>query len=149
MIINFDMDGTIADLYGDPDWLAKLLAHDPSPYGEARPLVNMAHFARLIHRLQGMGIQVAIISWLSKDPSEGYGEEVTEEKLDWLERHLPSVHWDFIDILPYGTPKGDFAFNPDDILFDDEQRNRDGWPEVAYDVQDILGVLSEIAKGGK
>ena len=27
----FDMDGTIADLYGDPDWLAKLRAYNPAP----------------------------------------------------------------------------------------------------------------------
>ena len=31
----FDMDGTLADLYGVENWLEKLRASDPSPYAEA------------------------------------------------------------------------------------------------------------------
>lgn len=27
----FDMDGTIANLYGDPNWLEKIRAYDASP----------------------------------------------------------------------------------------------------------------------
>ena len=39
--IFLDMDGTIADLYGVPDWLNLLRSYDPSPYIQARPLVDM------------------------------------------------------------------------------------------------------------
>ena len=42
----FDMDGTIADLYADPNWLPKLRAYDPTPYINAKPLVNMSRLAR-------------------------------------------------------------------------------------------------------
>ena len=31
----FDMDGTIANLYGVENWLPKLRAHDASPYADA------------------------------------------------------------------------------------------------------------------
>ena len=47
--ICFDMDGTLADLYGVPDWLAKLRSFDPTPYKVAKPLLNMAVLARLLH----------------------------------------------------------------------------------------------------
>ena len=33
--IVFDMDGTIADLYGVENWLPKLRAYDPTPYQTA------------------------------------------------------------------------------------------------------------------
>ena len=50
-IINFDMDGTIADLYGVDNWLAKLNASDPSPYIEAKPLLNLSTLARRLNKL--------------------------------------------------------------------------------------------------
>lgn len=36
MRICFDMDGTIADLYGVENWLDYLIAEDVKPYAEAR-----------------------------------------------------------------------------------------------------------------
>ena len=35
--INFDMDGTIADLYGVKNWLSYLEAEDTTPYAIANP----------------------------------------------------------------------------------------------------------------
>ena len=40
--INFDMDGTIADLYANPNWLPLLRACDPTPYATAKPLLRLA-----------------------------------------------------------------------------------------------------------
>ena len=37
--INFDMDGTIADLYGVENWLDYLIAGDVFPYENADPLL--------------------------------------------------------------------------------------------------------------
>ena len=134
----FDMDGTIADLYGDPDWLAKLRAFNPEPYANARVLVNMNVLARYLNRLQEQGYEICIVSWLSKEPNEMYDRLVTEAKKAWLKKHLASVKFDHIDIIPYGTPKGD---GRNGILFDDELRNREQWGEGAYDVNNILEVL--------
>jgi len=36
--INFDMDGTIADLYGCENWLEDILAERVNPYERAKPL---------------------------------------------------------------------------------------------------------------
>ena len=51
MKINFDMDGTIADLYGVSNWLEDLLHEDVRPYVEARPLINLQALARVLNRL--------------------------------------------------------------------------------------------------
>lgn len=142
--INFDMDGTIADLYSNPNWLPLLRAYDPTPYITARPLVQLNTLARKLNTLQKSGYRIAIISWLSKTSNEDYDRAVTEAKLQWLATHLPSVHWDEITIVPYGTPKENYCHNSLDILFDDEERNRLNWTGRAYDVQNILEILREI-----
>ena len=139
--INFDMDGTIADLYGVPNWLEMLIAHDETPYAIAEPLLRLNLLARRLNTLQRNGYNIAIISWLSKSGTEEYNERVTNAKLDWLARHLPSVHWDNINIVEYGTSKENFCKTRFDVLFDDEERNRENWNGIAFDVDDILGIL--------
>ena len=67
--INFDMDGTIADLYGEENWLDDLINERTTPYANAKPL---------------------------------------------------------------------------DILFDDEEKNRNNWTGRAYDVENILEILKKI-----
>ena len=142
--INFDMDGTIADLYGVENWLDYLIAENTLPYAEAKPLIRLNLLARRLNALQRNGYEIAVISWLSKCGSEEYNRAVTEVKLEWLAKHLPSVNWDRVTIVPYGTPKQNFCNNPLDILFDDEERNRNNWTGRAYDVQNILEILREI-----
>ena len=138
--IYFDMDGTIADLYGVPNWLEYLINSDPLPYKAAKPLVNMNTLARLLNRLQAEGYHIGIVSWLSKRGTESYNEAVTNAKLAWLNKHLHSVHWDEIVIVPYGTPKHE-AVSIEGILFDDEERNRTNWTGTAYDVENIIEIL--------
>ena len=142
--INFDMDGTIADLYGVDNWLDYLVAENTRPYAIAKPLVNLSALARKLNTLQRNGYNLAVISWLSKSGSPEYNERVTAVKMAWLAKHLPSVHWDRITIVPYGTPKENFCFSPADILFDDEERNRNNWTGRAYGVENILEILREI-----
>ena len=145
--INFDMDGTIADLYAVDNWLSKLRAYDATPYKDAAPLVRLSTLARYIHKAQRNGYTVNIISWLSKDPDPDYGEAVTAAKIDWLKRHLPSVDFDNIFIVPYGTPKESIA---DGVLFDDEKPNRDAWTKanadnLSFDTDALLKVLRDLA----
>lgn len=133
--INFDMDGTLADFYGVEGWLDDLKAENTRPYIVARPLVNMSLLARTLHKLQRMGWRITIISWTSKSGSDEFNELVKVAKLCWLHKHLPSVEWDEINIIPYGTPKHELG---EGILFDDEEKNRADWGEGAYDVEEIL-----------
>ena len=142
--INFDLDGTLADLYGVDGWLEMLIAHDETPYAVAEPLLRLNLLARRLNILQRNGYNIAIISWLSKSGNADYNERVTNAKLDWLAKHLPSVVWDRITIVEYGTPKENYCETEFDILFDDEEQNRENWGGIAFDVDDILGVLKNL-----
>lgn len=139
--IFFDMDGTIANLYGVNNWLAYLLNEDEYPYISAKPLLNLNSLARLLNNLQKRGYRVGIISWLSKKGSDEYNSKVTAAKERWLKKHLASVNFDEINIVKYGTCKNSFLKNENDILFDDEEENRKAWCGIAYNVNDILSVL--------
>lgn len=147
MTIWFDMDGTIANLYGVDGWLDMLRAYDPKPYAEAEVMLNMSTLARYLHKVQEAGISIGIISWLSKCSIPSYDEAVEEAKLAWLKKHLPSVDWDFVYIVSYGTDKSSFMYTTDDILFDDEERNREGWGGEAFTPDEIMEVLKGLVKG--
>jgi hypothetical protein len=132
------MDGTIANLYAVENWLNMLRAYDPTPYAQAEPMLNMSAFARLLHKAQRLGYEIVIISWLSKTSDMAYDMAVTQAKIEWLKIHLPSVEWNDIFIVPYGTPKHEICGG---VLFDDEEHNRNMWGQGAYEPQDILNFL--------
>ena len=137
----FDMDGTLADLYGVEGWLADLEAHNPRPYDEAKVMHNMSVLARKIHRAQKKGIKVGIISWLSKTATEDYNKVVEKAKRKWLKKHLKSVTFDEIFIVPYGTPKHTLVADGS-VLFDDEHRNLQAWDKgEAYPPNMIFEIL--------
>jgi hypothetical protein len=139
--INFDMDGTIADLYGVEGWLDYLMNKDATPYIIAKPLINLSALARIINRLQRNGYKICVISWLSKNSDDDYDKKIIAAKLLWLKKHLPSVKWDRISIVAYGTPKQSIGQG---ILFDDEEKNRDMWQGKAYDVNNIIEILKGV-----
>lgn len=140
MTMYFDMDGTLFDLYGVEDWLPMLEAKDPTPYKIAEPLIRFSTFARLINAVQRKGIKIGVISWLAKNSTPEYDLAVTTAKMEALKRRLPSVKWDYIHIIPYGTPKYEYATD-EDILFDDEDKNRMEWEGTSFDEKNIVNIL--------
>ena len=134
----FDMDGTIADLYGVNGWLDDLIARNTRPYNEAKPMLNMQVLARKLNKAQKQGAKIGIISWLPKNSTDSYNKAVEKAKRKWLKKHLKSVNFDEIIIVPYGTPKHLVA-TYNGILYDDEQPNRDKWDKgCAYAPSEIL-----------
>ena len=141
MKICFDMDGTIADLYGVENWLEYLLEENVKPYKIAKPLVNMNILARRLNNLRRKGYEIGVISWTSKGGSDEYNAKVEAAKRAWLHKHLASVKFDFIAVVPYGYNKAAFADGEQDVLFDDEDKNREDWRGIAYDANNILEIL--------
>ena len=142
MTIWFDMDGTIADLYNVNGWLDDLENERTRPYDEAAALLNFATLARLLHKVQRNGYEIGIISWTSRDGSDLFNGQVALAKMLWLHKHLPSVQWNTIHIVPYGTNKREICGGG--ILFDDEKRNRDTWGEGAYTPDEIITILKAL-----
>lgn len=145
-IINLDCDGTWIDLYGVSGWLEDLRNHNTRPYDEAKPLVNLSHLARILNSLQTIRWEINIITWTAKDKSSIYHEAVKNAKIKWLKKHIPSVKWDNIYIIPYGTPKSSVSTG---FLFDDEERNRLDWGiENSFDEKNLLQNLLKLKNLG-
>ena len=130
MTYYFDMDGTIADLYGVEKWLDFLEFESAWPYIAAAPLVNPKTFCAAALELKAKGINFGIISWTAKNSTKSYNKAVRKAKRTWLNHYFPGIFTE-IHIVKYGTPK--FSVKKDEgILFDDEERNRLKWKGQAF-----------------
>lgn len=129
-MICFDMDGTISNLYAVTDWLKKLRSEDASPYLDAEPMWDMVELADVLNSLHSIGIEIRVVTWLSKDSSEPYKDAVRDAKKEWLTRcGFPLDHFHGVR---YGATKADSVrrYLSDDetaILIDDNKKVRDGW----------------------
>lgn len=142
--IYFDMDGTLADFYGVEGWLPAIRNADTTPYKVARPLLNFSALARVLNRLHRNGYTLGVISWTARDGSDEFNERTAAAKRAWLAKHLPSVQFDTISIVDYGTPKHEIAGQPDGIIFDDDSRVREAWTGEAFDVDNIIEKLKSL-----
>lgn len=140
----FDMDGTIADLYGVDGWLDMLINKDATPYAIAKPLVNLNVLAKLMHKAQRNGFKICIVSALAKNSTADYDEKVKTAKMRWLKKHLASVQFDEIRFVPYTFTKNDVN-SGNDILFDDEERHLTAWTGTAIHATKILETLKAVA----
>ena len=153
-MICFDMDGTIADLYAVENWLPMLRAFDPTPYAVAEPMWDMAELANLLTQCQSIGIEIRIITWLSKESTPEYDKAVREAKRDWLEAQ--GFPFDHFHGVKYGATKADsirqYLGNGESaLLFDDNAMVRRGWHmgEAVDPVEcDILEVLRGLVAEG-
>lgn len=129
-MVCFDMDGTIADLYNVDNWLTMLRAEDPTPYRVASPMWNMIELIEVCERLKENGIEVRVITWLSKDSSEDYKRATRKAKSEWLDAVGLTV--DHFHAVRYGATKADsirryLGADETAILIDDNEKVRKGW----------------------
>ena len=144
--IYFDMDGTIANLYGVDNWLPKLRNEDATPYTDAAPLVDMEILQLLLAILQNRGYKIGIITWLAKDSSKAYKKAVKIAKMKWLRAMLPEIHFNEMHFVQYGTRKDYVAKDKDGIIFDDDEKVRKTWRGQAINpnTEDIIEILTKI-----
>ena len=123
----FDMDGTIADLYGVDGWLDMLRAEDARPYEIAKPMYRMDILGTVLKYLKMFGWKVVITTWLAKDATDDYNNRVTKVKKEWLDKY--NFPYDDFNAVVYGTPKADVtrAMGGYQILVDDNAEIREGW----------------------
>ena len=145
----FDMDGTIADLYGVDGWLEDLIAHNTRPYAQAKDIYNVLDLLEIMIVLKEKGYKLGIISWSSKENNKEYDKAVEIVKKAWLYDRLMDLFIDEIIVTPYGIRKADtcrkFGYG---ILVDDEKQNRDAWDlGITIDAtQNIIKALWELVK---
>ena len=123
----FDMDGTIANLYGVNGWLDDLRASDPRPYEVAEPMYDMEVLTAILQVLKYMGWRVVVTTWLAKGSSKEYDALVREAKIAWLDKY--DFPYDEIHLVKYGTTKANCTrkIGGFQILVDDNEQVRRGW----------------------
>jgi hypothetical protein len=126
-VIVFDMDGTIADLYGVNGWLDMLNAENPKPYEIARPMYDMVELAEILNELKEIGYIIAVTTWLAMGSTREYDRQVRLAKLAWLEKY--NFPYDEIHLVKYGTTKANCTrkLGGYQILVDDNEKVRNGW----------------------
>lgn len=123
----FDMDGTIANLYGVETWLDDLRNENIRPYVECEPLVDIDTLNLICDLFRAIGFKIIITTWLSKNSSIEYKKAVRMAKLEWLNK--VGFEYDEIHLVQYGTTKANCTrkYNVPQILIDDNETIRNGW----------------------
>ena len=123
----FDMDGTIANLYGVNNWLEMLRAEDPTPYIIAEPMYNVNILNFILNQLKVDGWKIVVTTWLAKGSTKHYDTLVRKAKLAWLEEY--NFPFDEVHMVKYGTTKANCTrkLGGFQILVDDNEKVRKGW----------------------
>jgi len=147
-ILVFDMDGTIADLYGVENWLTDLRNENPKPYVQAKPFYNPHTLNTILEDLKKQGWKIIVTTWLSKGSTKEYDRLVREAKLAWLEKY--NFPYDEIHLVKYGTTKANCTRHHGgfQILIDDNEKVRNGWHlgDTINANNDIIKELKKILK---
>lgn len=142
----FDMDGTIADLYGVKGWLDDLINENPRPYEIAMPLYDMLTLNDILKTLKADGWQIVVTTWLSKGSTAEYDKKVRKAKLDWLKAN--NFPYDEIHLVKYGTTKANCTRKKGgyQILIDDNEKIRQGWTlgDTMNANENILPLLAQL-----
>ena len=144
-VIVFDMDGTIADFYGVPNWLEYLMNEDTKPYEYAKPLYDMAYLRAILTILKYQGWRVVVTTWLAKGGTNEYNDRTRKAKLDWLEKYR--FPYDEIHLVKYGTTKANCTrkLGGYQILVDDNEKVRKGW-NLGKTIDANNNILKELEK---
>ena len=141
--IYFDMDGTIADLYGVKNWLPNLARGNVYPYLVAKPLVDMEELNEILLQFQEKGVVIGVISWSANYGKPEYNRQVRQVKKMWIDKYLPCV--EEFHVVKYGTPKHQVRKIEDSILIDDNAEVREAWKGETIDAtQNIIELLKEL-----
>lgn len=147
MTVWFDMDGTIADLYGVNNWLEDLETENAKPYKEADVMYDENELSDLFRELSKK-FNLGIISWGSKNASAEYLREIRKTKIEWLKNKKLLGYLDMVYVTEYGKNKADFckAFSEYGVLVDDEDKNLQEWTlGDVYDAKtDIIAQLKAL-----
>lgn len=141
--IYFDMDGTLADLYGVDGWEQKLHASDVSPYVEAQPLGDFQKLYKVLNELIALGYTVGVVSWLAKNGSQEYNKKVRQAKKTWIKKYLPMATE--CHFVKYGTPKNK-PCKQTGILVDDDPKVRASWHGQTIDAKNFEEMVKNLEK---
>ena len=144
----FDLDGTLADLYNEVNWLERLLNKEEGLFKTLKPLYDLEELNRVIGNLALDGWTIGVITWLPMGATPEYEEQVRKEKQEWIDNNLCAI--DEIHFQSYGTPKHSVVkgTRTSVVLVDDNAEVREQWitPKQRVAIDATKNILIELNK---
>lgn len=143
-VLVFDMDGTIANLYGVENWLEMLQMENTLPYEIASPMYNMEYLVFILNLLKLQGWIIVVTTWGAKNASIHYNESTAIVKQLWLKKY--NFPYDYFFYEKYGTLKNSSSkfLQGRQILIDDNKTVRQDWQGETIDA--TKNILEELKK---
>ena len=131
--VYLDLDGTIASLYTEKDWLKRLHNEEEGLFLNLKPIVNQE---TLLEKFPKEKYEIVILSMTPKGASLEYCERVKTEKDLWLSEHFPSLTKRIYK--KYGHNKN-LKNSANAILIDDNEIIRNNWKGIALNPAQLWG----------
>lgn len=123
-VLYLDMDGTIADLYSQENWLDKLKNEDKEIYYKAEVIISEQDLLK-IYPLEDYDIR--ILTMLAGYSTKEYQKNVINQKQKWLEKYYPKIAKNINNqFVEYGNCKAKYA-EKYSIILDDNETIRKNW----------------------
>lgn len=141
--IYFDLDGTLYNLYNQPNWLEQVTQENEQVFCDGGALYDLQELQELLDRLRKKGYVIGVITWLPKDATRDYRKKVRDVKRQWIDNNLRNV--DEVHIVKYGTPKHLVRNVENSILVDDDEQVRKQWQGMTIDAtKNIIQQITEL-----
>lgn len=124
--VYLDMDGTIADLYNEPNWLEDLIAEKVAPFENAKPMTTEEVLFSIFPKDK---YEIKILSMTPKNAKKEYCKKVENAKNEWLDKYFPNITKRLY--LPYGDNKN-LKNSKNAILVDDNDKIRENYRGQAF-----------------
>ncbi len=131
--VYLDLDGTIASLYTEKDWLKRLHNEEEGLFLNLKPIINQE---TLLEKFPKEKYEIVILSMTPKGASLEYCERVKIEKDLWLSEHFPSLTKRIYK--KYGHNKN-LKNSANAILIDDNEIIRNNWRGIALNPAQLWG----------
>lgn len=131
--VYLDMDGTIADLYGQKNWLERLRKEDTTIFLECQPLISEKELLRLFPSDK---YDIRILSMTPLNCSDNYHKQVIQQKNEWLDKYFPSIKKRIYQ--RYGNNKN-LKNSCNAILIDDNETIRNNFKGVSFNPSLLWG----------
>lgn len=116
--VYLDMDGTIANLYNEKNWLEDIIAEDTRPFENCEPMTTEENLLKLFPTKTHT---ITILTMTPKGATKEYCERVARAKTEWLAKYFPTLTKQIFK--PYGNNKN-LKGTANAILVDDNAEIR-------------------------
>ena len=131
--VYLDLDGTVASLYTEKNWLKRLRDEEEGLFLNLNPMITQEE---LFEKFPQEKYDIRILSMTPLGASKPFCEKVVEEKNAWLDEHFPALKKRIYK--QYGHNKN-LKNSANAILIDDNKAIRESWKGIALNPAQLWG----------